>query len=163
MYACMEHQHTERCVSVLGCISIDGPCFVKKVAGLQMDARTYISHLGDLNASLVVWEPREKGWRFAQLEKRDSCGAVRIWFDSQTSLKRIPWPAAAQYIFPMKKLWKSLIDECNFSVLCGGNISNLWDHNQDYFVRLLTQSRLRRFIYFIPDECEDILEKIKNE
>jgi hypothetical protein len=42
--------------------------------------------------------------RFAQGGKRDDYGAVRIWFDSQTSLKLIPWPGPAHKIFPVKKI-----------------------------------------------------------
>jgi hypothetical protein len=36
--------------------------------------------------------------------------AVRLWFDSQTSLKLIPWPESVQNIFPMKKIWNALLD-----------------------------------------------------
>jgi hypothetical protein len=80
---------TDCCVSVLGCISIDGPCFVRKFYGPNLDARTYIKHLSHLSESLVVWEPKEKRWRFAQDGKREYCGGVRLWFDSQTSLNRL--------------------------------------------------------------------------
>jgi hypothetical protein len=103
-------QQTEFCVSVLGCISTDGPCFVRKVDGLHLDAQTYIKNLSHLSESLVVWEPKEKGWRFAQYGKRDYCEAVRLWFYSQTSLKLIPWPEPVQNIFPMKKIWNALLD-----------------------------------------------------
>jgi hypothetical protein len=40
IFECRELQHTECCVSVLGRISIDGPCFVRKVDGLLLDAWT---------------------------------------------------------------------------------------------------------------------------
>ncbi|EFX71810.1 hypothetical protein DAPPUDRAFT_326852 [Daphnia pulex] len=62
IFECRELQHTERCVSVLGRISIDGPCFVRKVDGLLLNARTCIKHLFPLSESLVVWEPKEKGF-----------------------------------------------------------------------------------------------------
>jgi hypothetical protein len=37
-FKCPGLQHTECCVSVLGCILINGPCFVKKIDGLHLYA-----------------------------------------------------------------------------------------------------------------------------
>ncbi len=141
---------------------IDGPCFVRKVDGLHLDARTYIKHLSQLSESLVVWEPKEKGWRFAQ-DKRDDCGAVRLWFDSQTSLKLIPWPDPVQNIFPMKKIWKALMDELNHRVIWGATINSLWDTINDNWFTIINQRCLNNTIFSIPDLCSDILLKINQK
>jgi hypothetical protein len=106
--------------------------------------------------------PKKKAGRVAQGGKRDDCGAVRLWFDFQTSFKLFPWSDPVQNIFPMKKIWKTLLDELNHRVIWGATIhstSGLWDTINDNWFTIINQRCLNNNIFAIPDVCANICYK----
>ncbi len=75
-------------------------------------------------------EPTEKdfgGWGFVHPHRPVPCaGAVKYWFESQTKLKCILWPHAAEDLLPMKNVWCDLLYELNMRILSDIPMDCLW-------------------------------------
>ncbi len=60
-FKCPELKHTECFVSVLGCISIDDPCFVKKLMVFTKCASLHQIPISPFRISCLSWNQKKKG------------------------------------------------------------------------------------------------------
>lgn len=146
-------------MSVLGCITVDGPRNIHKVSP-SLNVRSCIGHLSNLSTILAALEPVEGeflGWRFAQPHRSVSCSsAVKYWFESQSKIRCIPWPSAAEQFLPMKKVWLKAEEELNYRVLDGVNlVEDLWSHVSEVWPKVTNDTTVRNAIFEIPERCAD--------
>ena len=160
VYRCRSIQPLRRnSVTVLGCISVEGPREIYKVSP-GMNVRNYIEHLTNLYTILRAWEPIEGeflGWRFAHPhEPITSSMAVQYWFQSQSKIQCIPWPHSAEELFPMKKVWLKLEEELNYQIFSGITVVDLWTHIKQVWP--LITNAIQSTIFDIPFCCSDYVE-----
>lgn len=140
---------------------MDGPREIHNVSPF-LNVENYIKHLTNLSTILEAWEPVEGdflGWRFAHPHRPvTSSMAVKYWFESQSKIRCMPWPHAAQELMPMKKVWLKLEEELNYQIFRGNPIVNLWTRIEQVWPLVTQDVTIRNAIFEIPDCCSDYVE-----
>ena len=164
VFQCRTPQCRRRSVTVLGCISVEGPRFIRKIDGHQLDVRGYIAHLAELSMGLVAWEPANEkdfdGWKFVHPNKPvPSAGAVKYWFESQSKIRCIPWPQGAEHLLPMQNVWRDLVYELNKLINSDISIDCLWSSINEVWPKVANNISVSNAIFSIPFHCSEIVKE----
>ncbi|EFX66249.1 hypothetical protein DAPPUDRAFT_116578 [Daphnia pulex] len=127
VYRCRNfHSFRRHAVSVLGCITVDGP------------------------REFLGWRFAQPHRPVC------CSSAVKYWFESQLKIRCIPWPSAAEQFLPMKKVWLKVEEELNYRVFDGVNlVEDLWSHVSEVWPKVTNDTTVRNAIFEIPERCAD--------